>query len=86
MRREPESRPYLVWITDYPDEGSICVDATNREDAMFQGRDALEDIALPEADQMELTCKVVDAQDFTDMQEALEGGSPRPSRRRLATI
>ena len=42
-----EKRPYFVWMTEYPDEGSICVDATNPDDALLQGAGCLDDLDSP---------------------------------------
>ena len=75
-------RPYFVWITDYPDEGSVCVDATSPKVALMLAKGMLDD----ETGQMGLSYKTVTAQDVSELQEALEGGSPQGRFRTLPTI
>lgn len=66
-----EKRPWFGWSTDYPDEGSVAVDAESEEEAMRLVREVLNADDDPE-EPMECSVRPITAEDVEDFQEKLE--------------
>ena len=67
------SRPWILWLAEYPDEGCIVVDARTEKEALRQGKPGL---GITEGeDDTEVSCRPLVAQDFADLQDKLEEAS-----------
>ena len=73
METTKQTQPWWVWLAEEPEEGSLCVDAENADDARAQYVNA-NDVELDEGETVEtaLTAKRVTADEIDKLRDEAE--------------